>query len=151
MAAQAPRRGRVLTMVGAGDVDHLDPALAYHTVTRGVVRAYTRQLVTYRSSRDRAATAVVGADLATEAKGPVDAEGRRYRHTLKDGVRWDAPSGSRAVTAQEVVRGIKASPARRPRARDWSPIQAWTPTMNGTKAPHSIVLARIDSMQKRVY
>ncbi|MEN3309344.1 MAG: peptide/nickel transport system substrate-binding protein [Micromonosporaceae bacterium] len=107
MAPEAPARGGVLTMVGGGDVDHLDPALAYHTVTRGVIRAYTRQLVTYPSSRDRSATAVIVPDLATEAAGPVDGAGRRYRFTLKEGVRWDAPSGSRPVTAADVVRGIK--------------------------------------------
>lgn len=107
MAPEAPRRGGVLTLVGAGDVDHLDPALAYHTVTRGVIRAYTRQLVTYPASRDLSATAVIVADLATEPSGPVDDEGRVYRFTLKDGARWDAPSGPRPVTAHDVVRGIK--------------------------------------------
>lgn len=107
MAPQPPRRGGILRMVGAGDVDHLDPALAYHTVTRGIIRGYTRQLVTYPASRDRAATAVIVPDLATEASGPADAEGRRYRFTLKKGVGWDAPSGSRALTAHDVVRGIK--------------------------------------------
>jgi peptide/nickel transport system substrate-binding protein len=116
-AREAPERGGIFTMVGAGDVDHLDPALAYHTVTRGIIRAYTRQLVTYRSSTDRAATAVLVPDLATRADGPFDDEGRRYRFTLKDGVRWEAPSGGasgagaasagRAVTAADVVRGIK--------------------------------------------
>jgi len=105
--SRLPVRGGVLTMVGAGDVDHLDPALAYHTVTRGVVRAYTRQLVTYPSSRDRTVSAAVVADLAEEAARPFDAEGRRYLFTLRDGVRWDAPSGPRAITAADVVRGIK--------------------------------------------
>jgi peptide/nickel transport system substrate-binding protein len=99
------RRGGILTLVGAGDVDYLDPALAYHTVTRGVIRAYTRQLVGYRSSRARSAAIV--ADLATEAAGPFDAQGRRYRFRLKDGVCWDTPSGSRPITALDVVRGIK--------------------------------------------
>ena len=107
ISEQSARRGGILTLVGAGDVDYLDPALAYHTVTRGVIRAYTRQLVSYRASRDRSATAVIVADLATEAAGPFDDEGRRYRFTLKDGVCWDAPTGRRPITAWDVVRGIK--------------------------------------------
>ncbi|GAA2520208.1 ABC transporter substrate-binding protein [Winogradskya humida] len=101
-----PRYGGTLTMVGAGDVDFLDPALAYHTVTRGIIRAYTRQLVTYRSSLDRAAVAMIVPDLATAADGP-DADGRRYRFTLKDDVCWDAPTRIRPITAHDVVRGIK--------------------------------------------
>ncbi|GAA4071981.1 ABC transporter substrate-binding protein [Actinomadura miaoliensis] len=106
-----PRRGGVLTMVGAGDVDHLDPALAYHTVTRGIVRAYTRQLVGYPAGRDREAAGRIVADLATEvpsaANGRVAARGTRYTFTLRDGVCWNTPSGARPVTAQDVVRGIK--------------------------------------------
>ena len=107
MATEGPRRGGTLRLVGAGDVDHLDPALAYHTVTRGIVRALTRQLVTYASSRSLATTAVIVPDLATAADGPVDEQGRVYRFTLKQGVRWDAGPRGRAVTAHDVVRGIK--------------------------------------------
>jgi peptide/nickel transport system substrate-binding protein len=98
-------------MVGAGDVDFLDPALAYHTVTRGIVRAYTRQLVGYVASRDRETAGKIVADLATEvptaANGRLTGEGTRYVFTIKDGVRWNAPSGARQVTAHDVVRGIK--------------------------------------------
>jgi peptide/nickel transport system substrate-binding protein len=107
----APRRGGTLTMVGAGDVDYLDPALAYHTVTRGVLRACTRQLVGYVASRDRAEAGRIVADLATEvpteANGRITGGGTRYRFTLRENVRWHTPSGDRAVTAADVVRGIK--------------------------------------------
>ncbi|NUT48788.1 MAG: ABC transporter substrate-binding protein [Saccharothrix sp.] len=106
-----PRRGGTLTMVGAGDVDHLDPALAYHTVTRGILRAYTRQLVGYAAGRDRSAVRRLVADLATEvptaANGRVTGHGTRYAFTLRDGVRWHTPTGPRPVTAHDVVRGIK--------------------------------------------
>ena len=101
---ERPRTGGLLTLVGAGDVDHLDPALAYHTVTRGIVRAFTRQLVTYRSTSDHDRAGDVVPDLATAADGPFDAEARRYRFRLKDGVRWE---DGRPVTAADVVRGIK--------------------------------------------
>lgn len=106
-----PRRGGTLTMVGAGDVDYLDPALAYHTVTRGILRAYTRQLVGYPASRDRAEAGRIVADLATEvptvANGRVTRNRTRYVFTIRDRVRWKAPSGIRPVSATDVVRGIK--------------------------------------------
>ncbi|MFG1854026.1 ABC transporter substrate-binding protein [Actinomadura geliboluensis] len=109
--AAAPRRGGVLTLVGAGDVDHLDPALAYHTVTRGLLRCCTRQLVQYVASRDRAAAGRITADLATEVpargNGRLSADGRVYVFTLREGAAWHTPAGSRQVTAADVVRGIK--------------------------------------------
>lgn len=107
----APHGGDTLTMVGAGDVDYLDPSLAYHTVTRGIVRAYTRQLVGYVASRDRAEAGRIVADMATEVpttdNGRVTDGGTRYHFTIKDGVLWNAPSGIRRVTAHDVVRGVK--------------------------------------------
>jgi len=103
-AGARARRGGTLRLVGAGDVDHLDPALAYHTVTRGIVRAFTRQLVTYRSTSDVARAGEIVPDLATAAAGPVDTDGRRYRFVLREGVRWE---GGAPVTAADVARGIK--------------------------------------------
>jgi peptide/nickel transport system substrate-binding protein len=106
-AGERPRDGGVLSLVGAGDVDHLDPALAYHTVTRGIMRACTRQLVTYRATGDHDRAGDLVADLATAADGPFDDEGRQYRFTLKAGVKWDAGPHGREITAADVVRGIK--------------------------------------------
>ena len=102
-----PRSGGVLMLAGAGDVDHLDPALAYHTVTRGIIRACTRQLVTYRSTAEHHRAGEIMADLATAAHGPCDHEARRYRFTLRDGIRWDVGGGGRPISAADVVRGIK--------------------------------------------
>jgi peptide/nickel transport system substrate-binding protein len=106
-----PRHGGTLTLVGAGDVDYLDPALAYHTVTRGIMRAYTRQLVTYIASRDRETVGVIVADMAIELptrdNGRISHNGRKYLFTIKEGVNWNAPSGIRPVIAEDVVRGIK--------------------------------------------
>ena len=110
-ADDEPRYGGTLTLVGAGDVDYLDPALAYHTVTRGIVRAYTRQLVTYIASRDREAAGVIVADMATEVptrdNGRISRDGREYLFTIKEGVNWNAPSGIRPVIAEDMARGIK--------------------------------------------
>jgi peptide/nickel transport system substrate-binding protein len=102
------RYGGTLTMVGAGDVDSLDPALAVHTVTRGILRACTRQLVTYRAGRDQRTAGTVVADMATEvptrANGRLDQTGQEYVFTIREGVRWD---GFRQVTAADLARGLK--------------------------------------------
>jgi peptide/nickel transport system substrate-binding protein len=107
----ASRRGGTLAMVGGGDVDHLDPSLAYHTVTRGVLRACTRQLVGYVASRDRVEAGRIVADMATEvptvANGRITVDGTHHLFTIKEGVRWNAPAGTRRVTAGDVVRGLK--------------------------------------------
>ncbi len=102
--SERERRGGTLRLVGAGDVDHLDPALAYHTVTRGIVRAFTRQLVTYPSTSDVERAGDLVADLARAADGPFDAGGRRYRFVLRENVRWE---GGAQITAADVARGIK--------------------------------------------
>ncbi|MCP2303648.1 ABC transporter substrate-binding protein [Actinokineospora globicatena] len=102
------RPGGTLTLVGAGDADNLDPALSVHTATRGVLRAYTRQLVTYRAGRDQRAAGEVVADMATElptrSNGRLDATGQEYVFTIRPGVRWD---DHRPVTAADLARGIK--------------------------------------------
>jgi peptide/nickel transport system substrate-binding protein len=103
--------GGTLTLVGAGDVDNLDPALAVHTVTRGILRAYTRQLVTYLAGRDQRTAGRVVADIATEiptrANGRLDPSGQEYVFTIRAGVRWDTPGGFRQVTAADLARGLK--------------------------------------------
>jgi CheY-like chemotaxis protein len=39
-------------LLGSGDVDHLDPASAYYTVSYTLERAFTRELVSYPASSD---------------------------------------------------------------------------------------------------
>jgi peptide/nickel transport system substrate-binding protein len=110
-AEEGAQRGGTLTMVGAGDVEHLDPALAWHTVTRGILRASTRQLVGRPAGRDRAEASRIVADLATEvptvANGRISHAGTEYAFSLRQRARWNTPAGPRRVTAHDVVRGIK--------------------------------------------
>ncbi|WP_035302911.1 ABC transporter substrate-binding protein [Actinokineospora inagensis] len=103
-----PRYGGTLTMVGAADADNLDPALSVHTAARGVLRAYTRQLVTYRAGRDQGTAGAVVADMAIEVptreNGRLDESGQEYVFTLRPGIRWD---DYRPVTAADLARGLK--------------------------------------------
>ncbi len=61
--AGAPTNGGTLKLLGSGDVDHLDPASAYYTVTYTLERAFTRQLVSYPASSDITTATTVAADL----------------------------------------------------------------------------------------
>src|SRR5436190_250767 len=60
-----PTNGGTLKLLGSGDVDHLDPASAYYTVSYTLERAFTRQLVSYPASSDLTTATTVAPDLAT--------------------------------------------------------------------------------------
>src|ERR1700687_74919 len=65
-SAATGTKGGTLTMLGTGDVDHLDPASAYYTVSFQIIRGYSRQLVTYPTSSDPNANTSIVADMATQ-------------------------------------------------------------------------------------
>ena len=48
----SPVRGGTLEILGTSDVDHLASTSAYLTTTAGLLRAFTRTLVTYPASVD---------------------------------------------------------------------------------------------------
>jgi ABC-type transport system substrate-binding protein len=102
--------GGTLKLLGSGDVDHLDPASAYYTVSYTLERAFTRQLVSYPSSSQIGAATAVAPDLASElpttGNGGISADGLTYTFHLRPGVQWNT-SPPRAVTAGDVVRGLQ--------------------------------------------
>ena len=100
----SPKTGGTLKIVGSGDVDHLDTCCAYYTTTYELLRAVSRQLVSYQSSRSDPSPATVVPDMATYT---VSSDGLTYTFTIKKGVMWDAPSGPRQVTSQDEVLGLK--------------------------------------------
>jgi len=61
----AATNGGTLKLLGSGDVDHLDPASAYYTVSYTLERAFTRQLVSYPASSDINVATTVAPDLAS--------------------------------------------------------------------------------------
>src|ERR1700733_4707892 len=49
-ATGQPVTGGTLKIVGSGDVDHLDTCCAYYTTTYELLRAVSRQLVSYQTA-----------------------------------------------------------------------------------------------------
>ncbi|GAA1591298.1 ABC transporter substrate-binding protein [Actinomadura kijaniata] len=116
--------GGTLRLVGASDVDHLDPASAYTQWSAGLVRQFARTLFGVRAA-DTFAEAVevrpdVAAELPTVRNGGVSADGRTYTIRLRPGVRWNTRP-PREVTAADFVRGLKrvCNPAQPAGARGY--------------------------------
>jgi ABC-type transport system substrate-binding protein len=103
-ATGSPVTGGTLKIVGSGDVDHLDTCCAYYTTTYEVLRAVSRQLVSYQSARSDPAPTTTVPDMATYTISP---DGLTYTFKIKQGVMWDAPSGARQVTSADEVLGLK--------------------------------------------
>jgi ABC-type transport system substrate-binding protein len=109
-AAGAPHVGGTLTLLGQGDVDHLDTSSAYSGVTYTIERAYTRQLVTYPATGSTSMPSDLVPDIATQipttSDGGVTDGGKTYTYHIKKGVMWDTVA-PRQVTAADEVRGIE--------------------------------------------
>src|SRR5690348_10659551 len=98
--------GGHLKLIGGGDVDHLDTASAYYSVSYTLLRAVSRQLLSYPNDPDPEKARQVVPDIAT-AMPTISADGLTYTMTLRDGVQWDAKTGPRQVTGVDAVRGFK--------------------------------------------
>lgn len=105
-AAGNPVSGGTLKLLGAGDIDHMDPASAYYTVSYTLLRGITRQLVSYPNSKDQKESSTPVADLATEVPTATN-NGKTYVFTIRDGAMWDTKSGPRQITAADAARGLK--------------------------------------------
>jgi peptide/nickel transport system substrate-binding protein len=99
-----PVIGGTLKIVGNGDVDHLDTCCAYYTTTYEILRMVSRQLVSYKASSSLTSEETPTPDLATYSISP---NGLTYTFTIRQGAKWDAPSGPRQITGQDEVNGIK--------------------------------------------
>jgi ABC-type transport system substrate-binding protein len=108
--AQTGQRGGTLLMLGNGDVDHLDTASAYYTVSYQLERAYSRQLVSYPTTSDQQKQISIVADVATQvpsqSNGGISSDGKTYTFKIRSGVKWDT-TPARQVTAQDFVLGLK--------------------------------------------
>lgn len=98
-------RGGTLKVLSVADIDHLDPALAAYVPTSTVMRAITRQLISY-ASVEGAERIVPQPDLAAELP-TVSEDGLTYTFAIREGVNWDAPDGPRQIVADDFARGFK--------------------------------------------
>lgn len=108
--ASSSHKGGTLTLVGQGDVDHLDTSSIYSGTTYTIERAFTRQLVTYPATGTTSMPSNLVADIATNvpsvANGGVTNGGKTYTYHIKTGVDWNT-NPARQVTAADEIRGIE--------------------------------------------
>lgn len=92
-------------MLGAGDVDYMDPNIAYYAISYIADRLFSRQLFTYPAITGQATKSVP--DLAT---GPaaVSADGLTVTVSIRKGVQWNT-TPARQVTAADEIRGVKTT------------------------------------------
>ncbi|MFV0436108.1 MAG: ABC transporter substrate-binding protein [Desulfopila sp.] len=106
LAQDEPQPGGTLRILGTGEPDHLDPTTGAMVTTNNYMRAVSRQLISYVAANDTEVAMTPVGDLAIEVPRPSD-DGLTYTFTIRDGASWNAPSGSRQITAKDVARGIK--------------------------------------------
>ena len=101
-------RGGTLNILGAGDVDYLDPNVTYYSAGYTVSRLYSRQLFTNPADPALMTTSVpdLAEQVPTTDNGGISVDGRTYTITLRQGVQWDTVP-PRQVTAADEVIGIK--------------------------------------------
>ncbi|WP_448955243.1 ABC transporter substrate-binding protein [Labrys neptuniae] len=104
--AQEPQKGGTLRILATGEPDHMDPALVGMVPSNNLMRALSRQLISYEASSDPNAAIKPVGDLAVEVPQPTDG-GLTYTFKLRQGASWNAPSGPRQITSQDVKRGLK--------------------------------------------
>ncbi len=107
--AATPVTGGTLNMLGAGDVDYMDPNISYYSVGYLNLRMWSRQLFTYPADPGSDNTKPV-ADLATEIptkdNGGISADGKTYTIHIRPGAQWNT-TPARQVTATDMVLGVK--------------------------------------------
>ncbi|HEX6527448.1 MAG TPA: ABC transporter substrate-binding protein [Streptosporangiaceae bacterium] len=99
----SPQSGGTLNMIGVSDVDHLDYDIGYYTTDYQALRLYLRQLYTWPAIPGQ--TTTPAPDMATGLP-VITPDGLKQTVTLRSGMEWNT-TPPRAVTAADVVRGIK--------------------------------------------
>ena len=103
--ASDAKKGGTLKLLGGGDIDHMDTASAYYTVSYTLLRAISRQLVSYPNDADNTKANTPVPDMAESIAAPTNG-GKTYEFTIKDGVKWDT-TPARQVTGADAVLGFK--------------------------------------------
>jgi len=108
-SAGTPVNGGTLNMLGAGDVDYMDPNVSYYSVGYLNLRMWSRQLFTYPADpngKNTAPVADLATDIPTQANGGISADGKTYTIKIRPGAKWNT-SPARPVTAADMVLGVK--------------------------------------------
>jgi peptide/nickel transport system substrate-binding protein len=101
-------RGGTLNMLGASDVDYMDPNISYYSIGYLGLRLWSRQLFTYPAIEGKTTTAEpdLATELPTQDNGGISADGKTYTIEIREGAKWDTEP-ARQVTAADLVRGVK--------------------------------------------
>jgi len=99
------KKGGALKVLGAGDIDHMDPASAYYQTSYSLLRAVTRQLLSYPVSSDEKKSVTPVPDLAT-GDPEITNGGKTYKFTIRTGAQWDT-TPARQITGADAERGFK--------------------------------------------
>ncbi len=100
--------GGTLKVASVGDIDALDPLIAYSAESWQVIRATTRQLVTYAGNKESiGADTEVVPDLAESWE--VSPDKLTYTFHLRDDINFSGAS-TRPITAQDFVYAVKRFP-----------------------------------------
>lgn len=149
--ADVASRGGTLRMDAPYDVDSMDPALAYNTVSVQLLYATCAKLLNNPDTQATAAGTQLTAEVAQSLPAR-SADGRTYRFTIRGGFRFSPPS-NKPVTAQT----FKATIERTLNPRMRSPVAQQFNDILGAgaymahKSPHiSGVVARGDTLTVRL-
>jgi peptide/nickel transport system substrate-binding protein len=106
-SSQAAVKGGTLNMLGAGDVDYMDPNISYYSIGYLALRIWSRQLFTYPAVEGQVFKAVpdLAESMPTIGNG-ISQDGMTYTIKIRQGAKWDTQP-ARQVTAADVVRGVK--------------------------------------------
>ena len=108
--ADGAARGGTLNILGAGDVDFLDPQVTYYSAGYTVIRLLNRQFFDFPADPAKKDTAQpdLAEQLPTAENGGISADGKTYTLTIKQGAQWNT-NPPRQVTAADAVVGVKRS------------------------------------------
>lgn len=102
------KTGGTLKVLGAGQIDHLDPATSSFVPNMALMRAITRQLISYKTTADEDERIAPQPDLAESVPTPTD-NGTKYAFTLRDNIFWEADGGGekQPIVAADFQRAFK--------------------------------------------
>jgi len=98
-------KGGTLRIVNNADVDYLDTANAYYTVSWALMRATTRQLYSFDITKTGDELTTPVPDLA-DGDAQVSNNNTTYTFKIRKGVKW-APPVNREVTAEDFVTAVE--------------------------------------------